>query len=98
MGSATIEQLIAQRLADAIVAYEENRNSRNGTQNEASGSAEGAVGLTRWFEKMESVFHIYNCSENCQVKYATCTLLDDALTLWNSYVETIGLDDAYETT
>ncbi|GKG00263.1 reverse transcriptase domain-containing protein, partial [Tanacetum coccineum] len=119
-----IEQLIAQRVADAIAAYEANRNSRNGTQNEASGSAggvehtargcsykeflncqprnfdgtEGAVGLTRWFEKMESVFRICNCAENCQVKYATCTLLDGALTWWNSYVKTIGLDAAYETT
>ncbi|GJY69956.1 hypothetical protein Tco_0472938 [Tanacetum coccineum] len=28
----------------------------------------GAVGLTRWFEKMKSVFHICNCVENYQVK------------------------------
>ncbi|GJU64023.1 hypothetical protein Tco_1245858 [Tanacetum coccineum] len=37
---------------------------------------EGVVGLTRWFEKMETVFHISNCPEVYQVKYATCTLLD----------------------
>ncbi|GJV59128.1 hypothetical protein Tco_1465228 [Tanacetum coccineum] len=64
---AAIEQLIAQRVADAIVAYEANLNS-------------GAVGLTKWFKKMESVFYICNCVENCQVKYATFTLLDGALT------------------
>nr|GEU35580.1 hypothetical protein [Tanacetum cinerariifolium] len=29
---------------------------------------EGVVGLTRWFEKMETVFHISNCPENNQVK------------------------------
>ncbi|GJV91908.1 reverse transcriptase domain-containing protein, partial [Tanacetum coccineum] len=28
----------------------------------------GSVGLTRWFEKMESVFHICNCVKSCQVK------------------------------
>nr|GEZ45580.1 reverse transcriptase domain-containing protein [Tanacetum cinerariifolium] len=53
---------------------------------------EGAVGLTRWFEKMESVFHIYNYAKNCQVKYATCTLLDSALTWWNSHVKTVGIE------
>ncbi|GKC49837.1 hypothetical protein Tco_1072582 [Tanacetum coccineum] len=42
--------------------------------------AEGVVGLTRWFEKMETVFHISNCPQKYQVKYAACTLLDSALT------------------
>ncbi|GJY47985.1 hypothetical protein Tco_0437941 [Tanacetum coccineum] len=40
---------------------------------------EGAVGLARWFKKIKSV-HIRNYAINCQVKYATCTLLDNALT------------------
>ncbi|GJS08590.1 putative reverse transcriptase domain-containing protein [Tanacetum coccineum] len=31
-----------------------------------------------------------------QVKYATCTLLDSALTWWNSHVKTVGIDTAYE--
>ncbi|GJW93107.1 hypothetical protein Tco_0172779 [Tanacetum coccineum] len=29
----------------------------------------GVVGLTRWFEKMETIFHISNCPERYQVKY-----------------------------
>ncbi|GKE96646.1 hypothetical protein Tco_1581501, partial [Tanacetum coccineum] len=37
---------------------------------------EGVVGLIRWVEKMETVFHISNCPEKSQVKYVTCTLLD----------------------
>ncbi|GJY68370.1 reverse transcriptase domain-containing protein, partial [Tanacetum coccineum] len=49
---------------------------------------EGVVGLTRWFEKMESVFSISNCTTASQVKFATCTLQDDALTWWNSHVKT----------
>ncbi|GJR39613.1 reverse transcriptase domain-containing protein [Tanacetum coccineum] len=49
---------------------------------------EGVVGLTRWFEKMESVFSISNCPAASQVKFATCTLQDDALTWWNSHVKT----------
>ncbi|GKE42642.1 hypothetical protein Tco_1469926, partial [Tanacetum coccineum] len=45
---------------------------------------EGVVGLIRWFEKMGMVFYISNCPEKSQVKYATCTLLNSALTWWNS--------------
>ncbi|GJU06488.1 putative reverse transcriptase domain-containing protein [Tanacetum coccineum] len=55
----------------------------------------GVVGLIRWSEKMETVFHISNCPERYQVKYATCTLLDSALTWWNSHKRTIGTDVAY---
>ncbi|GJU02624.1 putative reverse transcriptase domain-containing protein [Tanacetum coccineum] len=56
---------------------------------------EGVVGLIRWFEKMETVFHISNCPEKSQVKYATCTLLDSALTWWNSHKRTIGTEAAF---
>ncbi|GJY42101.1 putative reverse transcriptase domain-containing protein [Tanacetum coccineum] len=53
---------------------------------------EGVVGLTRWFEKMETVFNISNCPPKYQVKYATCTLQDSALTWWNSHKRTIGVE------
>ncbi|GJT69318.1 putative reverse transcriptase domain-containing protein [Tanacetum coccineum] len=56
---------------------------------------EGVVGLTRWFEKMETVFNISNCPSKYQVKYATCTLPDNALTWWNSHKRKIGVDAAY---
>ncbi|GJQ95020.1 putative reverse transcriptase domain-containing protein [Tanacetum coccineum] len=49
---------------------------------------EGVVRNHRWFEKMESVFSISNCTAASQVKFATCTLQDDALTWWNSHVKT----------
>ncbi|GJX33312.1 reverse transcriptase domain-containing protein [Tanacetum coccineum] len=56
---------------------------------------EGVVGLTQWFERMETVFHISNYAVENQVKFATCTLLGVALTLWNSHVKTVGHDAAY---
>ncbi|GJR70620.1 hypothetical protein Tco_0016685 [Tanacetum coccineum] len=56
---------------------------------------EGVVRLIRWFENMETVFHISNCPEKSQVKYATCTLLDSALTWWNSHKRTIGTEAAF---
>ncbi|GKE95869.1 putative reverse transcriptase domain-containing protein [Tanacetum coccineum] len=59
---------------------------------------EGVVGLTRWFEKMEMVFHISNCPPKYQVKYASCTLLNSALTWWNSHKRTVGVDATYAMT
>ncbi|GKB94565.1 hypothetical protein Tco_0980702, partial [Tanacetum coccineum] len=56
---------------------------------------EGVVGLIRWFEKMETVFHISNCPEKYQVKYATCTLLNSAFTWWNSHKRTIRTEAAF---
>ncbi|GJS31008.1 putative reverse transcriptase domain-containing protein [Tanacetum coccineum] len=50
---------------------------------------EGVVGLTQWFERMELVFHISNYTVRNHVKYATCTLLGNALTWWNSHVKTV---------
>nr|GEU43798.1 putative reverse transcriptase domain-containing protein [Tanacetum cinerariifolium] len=55
---------------------------------------EGVVGLTRWFEKIKSVFNISNCTAACQVKYAACTLQGVALTWWNSHVKTVTLEVA----
>ncbi|GJV63157.1 putative reverse transcriptase domain-containing protein [Tanacetum coccineum] len=48
---------------------------------------EGVIGLTQWFEKIESVYSISNCTVACQVKFATCTLQGNALTWWNSHVK-----------
>nr|GFD21885.1 hypothetical protein [Tanacetum cinerariifolium] len=56
---------------------------------------EGFVRLIRWFEKMETVFHISNCLEKYQVKYATCTLLNSALTWWNLHKRTIRAEAAF---
>ncbi|GKC22958.1 putative reverse transcriptase domain-containing protein, partial [Tanacetum coccineum] len=56
---------------------------------------EGVVMLIRWFEKMETVFHISNFPEKYQVKYATCTLLNSALTWWNSHKRTIRVYAAF---
>ncbi|GJW02533.1 putative reverse transcriptase domain-containing protein [Tanacetum coccineum] len=56
---------------------------------------EGVVWLTHWFEKMETVFHISNCPEKYQVKYALCTLLNSALTWWNSQKRITGVEAAY---
>nr|GEV61868.1 reverse transcriptase domain-containing protein [Tanacetum cinerariifolium] len=55
----------------------------------------GVFRLIRWFEKMETMFHISNCLEKYQVKFATCTLLNSALTWWNSHKRTIRTEAAF---
>ncbi|GJV13684.1 putative reverse transcriptase domain-containing protein [Tanacetum coccineum] len=51
---------------------------------------EGVVGLTRWIEKIESVFNINGCAIENQVMFTTCTLLGAALTWWNGQIRTLG--------
>nr|GEU96506.1 hypothetical protein [Tanacetum cinerariifolium] len=65
--------------------YKANPNRGNGVNNETCGSARG------------SVFYNCICVENSQVEYASCTLLEDALTWRNAYVQEVRLDAAYET-
>ncbi|KAI3797453.1 hypothetical protein L1987_32710 [Smallanthus sonchifolius] len=59
--------------------------------------AEGAVGLLRWFEKVESVFSMCNCPVENRVKFASGTLEGAALSWWNAQVQMLGLDTANAT-
>ncbi|GJU43611.1 putative reverse transcriptase domain-containing protein [Tanacetum coccineum] len=54
--------------------------------------------LDPWFERMETVFRISNCTVENQVKFATRTLMGIALTWWNSHVRTVTNDVAYAMT
>ncbi|GJT38634.1 hypothetical protein Tco_0938499 [Tanacetum coccineum] len=95
MSDAAIKALLAQDVADVLDDYEANRGSVNGHDCYDSGSGGRRPVPTASFEKMESMFHISSCTVENQVKYATCTLLRNALTWWNSYVKTVGHDAAY---
>ncbi|GJW33864.1 putative reverse transcriptase domain-containing protein [Tanacetum coccineum] len=61
-------------------------------------STEGTVGLIRWFERTKSVFSHSNCTEDCKVKFATGTLIEEALSWWNSFAQPIGIEEAYKIT
>nr|GEY81721.1 hypothetical protein [Tanacetum cinerariifolium] len=56
---------------------------------------DGVASLSQWFERMESVFHISNCTVENQVEFATCTLHSVTLTWWNTHVNAVGHDAAY---
>ncbi|GJY89382.1 hypothetical protein Tco_0504578 [Tanacetum coccineum] len=59
---------------------------------------EGAVGLVCWFERPESVFSCSNCTEDCKVMFATGTIIEEALSWWNSFAQPIGIKEAYKIT
>nr|GEU97872.1 hypothetical protein [Tanacetum cinerariifolium] len=61
---------------------------------DAPRDADSMASLTRWIEKMELVFQISGCAIENHVKFATCTLLDTALTWWNGQIRSLG-PDAY---
>ncbi|GJU82385.1 hypothetical protein Tco_1284750 [Tanacetum coccineum] len=46
----------------------------------------GAVALTRWIEKIESVIDNSGCLANQRVKYAASSFIGKALTWWNTQV------------
>ncbi|GJT47800.1 hypothetical protein Tco_0973957 [Tanacetum coccineum] len=55
---------------------------------------EGVVGLSCWFEKMESVFEINKFAKEDKVKYVLCTLKGRALTWWNRNVHSLAINAA----
>ena len=55
---------------------------------------EGLVGLTRWIEKMESVFEFSFCSEESKVRFDAYTFKDTTLPWWNGHTKTIGISAA----
>ncbi|GJX80457.1 RNA-directed DNA polymerase, eukaryota [Tanacetum coccineum] len=93
MSAAATEELIAQRVANALADYEANQKS--GNENDNRNGSHNSGSDAHWFKKMEYVFNISNCTVECHVKYATCTLLGGTLTWWNSHVRTVGHDAAY---
>ena len=52
--------------------------------------------LARWFEHSETVFVRSGCSDDSKVSFATGTLLDDALSWWNSTSQNMGIEEAYQ--
>ncbi|GJS69762.1 putative reverse transcriptase domain-containing protein [Tanacetum coccineum] len=92
-----LNQLIATRVAEALAAAAVTHAEFRAVMHENFRGTEGAVGLTRWFEKLESQFGISNVIEGDRVKFASSTLLYGALTWWNVYVRSVTLDTAHVT-
>ncbi|GJT38471.1 putative reverse transcriptase domain-containing protein [Tanacetum coccineum] len=85
--SAQLQAMIDEGVTAVLAA---RATTRNGDDSHTSG--------TGWFERMETVFRISNCTMENQVKFATCTLMGMALTWWNSHARTVTNDVAYAMT
>ncbi|GJW76768.1 putative reverse transcriptase domain-containing protein [Tanacetum coccineum] len=95
MTPEAIEELVNRRVEEALAAYEATRaanaleaenQSQNGSDGD-NGNGENGNGGNGNPNK--------NGREKYQVKYATCTLLNSALTWWNSHKRTIGTEAAF---
>ncbi|GJW85510.1 putative reverse transcriptase domain-containing protein [Tanacetum coccineum] len=53
----------------------------------------GATALTRWIEKMENVIDNSGCAKNQKVKYVASSLVNKALTWWDTQVQARGRED-----
>ncbi|GJU14644.1 hypothetical protein Tco_1142610 [Tanacetum coccineum] len=86
---------INQGITAALAARDADRNTNGDDSHNSGTGTEGVVGLSQWFKRMESVFHISNCTVENQVKFSTYTLHLVALTWWDTHVKTVGHDVAY---
>ncbi|KAI3814758.1 hypothetical protein L1987_14402 [Smallanthus sonchifolius] len=107
MTAAELTALTNERVAEAVAVKQPALNAAGQHNNQQAytfktfmdfkrhtfSGAEGAVGLLRWFEKVESVFAMCNCPQANQVKYASGTLEGPALTWWNSQEEYCPRDE-----
>ncbi|GJY28428.1 putative reverse transcriptase domain-containing protein [Tanacetum coccineum] len=108
MTQEAINDLISKRVEEALKAYDTARNPGIKTEVEnkqqddnVEANANNGNGNKNGNENPNvnnEVFNISNCPPRYQVKYASCTLMDGALTWWNSHKRTVGVDAAYAMT
>ncbi|KAI3811204.1 hypothetical protein L1987_20923 [Smallanthus sonchifolius] len=92
--AALINDSVAEALAAQNVAGQQNQQPActfKTFMDSKPHTFSGAVGLLRWFEKVESLFAMCNCPLANQVKLASGTLEGLDLTWWNAQVQMLGL-------
>ncbi|XP_071714674.1 uncharacterized protein [Rutidosis leptorrhynchoides] len=107
---ADVRRWITEGLTEAVAELPNGTNSNKTTNTggctyktflscepHSFNGTEGLVGLTHWFEKLESVFRISGCRDADRMKFASCKLSDGALTWWNTYAKSVRMDQAFET-
>ncbi|KAD7480526.1 hypothetical protein E3N88_03662 [Mikania micrantha] len=106
---AMVEQLVNKAITDYEAACLNSETGSETHNNSSRGctfktflsyhpqpytGSEGAVRLLQWVKRAESIFHMCRCSKEDKVKFATGTLEGQALTWWNSHVQTLSLETA----
>ncbi|KAI3691369.1 hypothetical protein L2E82_49718 [Cichorium intybus] len=105
---AAIPNIVTQVTAGLNAAQGSQGGNRNNAERECTYKSfmsckpkefhgkEGAVGLLKWIDSMESVLHISKCTEGNKVEFATCMLKDRALTWWKNEIQTRTRVAAYQ--
>nr|GEV49936.1 reverse transcriptase domain-containing protein [Tanacetum cinerariifolium] len=83
--AAIIAQQLKNILPQIVTQVTNNVNNAN-----ANGENGGAVALTRWIEKMESMIENSGCAKNQKVKYTASSFINKALTWWNIQIQARG--------
>ncbi|GJX67269.1 reverse transcriptase domain-containing protein [Tanacetum coccineum] len=92
MTQAAIRKLIADSVATALEAQAATMANADNT-NRNAGQGEAPVARKCSYKEFMS------CQPfNFKVKFATGTLTEEALSWWNSFVQPIGIEEAYKTT
>ncbi|GKF14279.1 hypothetical protein Tco_0055741, partial [Tanacetum coccineum] len=84
MTQAAIKKLVVDSVAAALEAQAANMPNADNTNRNP--------------EPREAPVARYNCTEDCKVKFATGTLIEEALSWWNSFAQPIGIEEAYKIT
>ncbi|GJZ75009.1 putative reverse transcriptase domain-containing protein [Tanacetum coccineum] len=85
--NAQLQAMIDQGVTAALAARDANRSTNCDDSHNSGTGTKGVAGLSQWFERIESIFHISNCTIENQVKFSTCTLHSVALTMVNTHVK-----------
>ncbi|GJT33405.1 reverse transcriptase domain-containing protein [Tanacetum coccineum] len=96
-GAPDFSTIIAQQLQNllpAILAQVGNQGNVGNQNGNVVNENGGAVVLTRWIEKMESVQDMSGCSIDQKVKYTAGSFVGKALTWWNSQIRTLSREVA----
>ncbi|GJR35487.1 reverse transcriptase domain-containing protein [Tanacetum coccineum] len=86
----TSAQQLQNTIPQIVTQVTDNVNNANANGGNRNGGNGGAVALTRWIKKMESVIKNSGCAENKKVKYAASSFIKKALTWWNTQVQARG--------
>ncbi|XP_071716448.1 uncharacterized protein [Rutidosis leptorrhynchoides] len=104
-----LQRMIATAVGEAVADHFSNHNNNHGADNSNEGCSYknfmgykpptfdgtgGPIALTRWFEQTEAVFNISGCQDQDKVKFSTLTFTGVALSWWNTYVQSVGIDEA----
>nr|GEW35723.1 reverse transcriptase domain-containing protein [Tanacetum cinerariifolium] len=84
MTQAAIRKLVADSVATALEVQAANMANADNTN--------------RNTEPREAHVERNYCTEDCKVKFATGTLIEEALSWWNSFAQPIRIEEAYKVT